>query len=187
MTANQAIKIVESLSSSGVRTWVMGGWGVDALLGRQTRTHHDLDLLVSASDLPALGAWLERHAFCRAYVWEENAPARVDGAMWDTAFVEQHDDGRELDVHAVAIGEDRVRLATTDPWELPPRPLEGAGRINGRAAACVTADAQYAMHRGYELPDKHREDLRRLRSVPGHSPDRRAIRHSRIRGRTTGG
>ena len=32
----------------------MGGWGVDALLGAQTREHHDLDVLVLGEDLPAL-------------------------------------------------------------------------------------------------------------------------------------
>lgn len=162
MTSAQVIEIAESLTASGIRSWVMGGWGVDALLGRQTRRHHDLDLLVSADDLPTLGAWLHEHGFRRAYEWEENVPVRLLGRVWDTAFVEQHCDGRELDVHAVSMVGDAVSLATADPWELPLLPLEGVGTISGRAVACVTADAQFAMHRGYELPEKHREDVRKL-------------------------
>jgi hypothetical protein len=36
------------------------------------------------------------------------------------------------------------------------------GTISGRAVACVTAEAQRAMHRGYDLPDSHRQDLLNL-------------------------
>jgi lincosamide nucleotidyltransferase A/C/D/E len=100
LTAAQAIQIAEGLAAAGVRCWVMGGWGIDALLGEQTRAHHDLDLLVAVSDLPSLDAWLREEGFCRAYEGQENAPARLHGVSWDMAFVEQHADGRELDIHA---------------------------------------------------------------------------------------
>ena len=162
LTAAQAIQTAAALDAAEVRCWVMGGWGIDALLGEQTRAHHDLDLLVSVSDLPPLEAWLREEGFCRAYEWQENAHARLHGESWDTAFVEQHADGRELDIHAVRIEEGSILLATTDPWELPSRPLDGVGEICGRAVACVTAEAQRAMHRGYDLPEKHRDDLFRL-------------------------
>lgn len=39
-------RVLDLLSDADVETWVSGGWGVDALVGRQTRTHRDLDLLV---------------------------------------------------------------------------------------------------------------------------------------------
>ena len=140
----------------------MGGWGIDALLGEQTRAHHDLDLLVAVSDLPSLDAWLREEGFSRAYEWPENAPARLHGESWDTAFVEQHADGRELDIHAVRIKDGSILLATTDPWQLPSRALDGVGNIGGRTVACVTAESQPVMHRGYDLPATHREDLFRL-------------------------
>ena len=103
LTAAQAIQIAEGLAAAGVRCWVMGGWGIDALLGEHTRAHHDLDLLVAMSDLPSLEAWLRREGFCRAYEWQENAPAGLHGESWDTAFVAQHGDGRELHIQAVRI------------------------------------------------------------------------------------
>jgi lincosamide nucleotidyltransferase A/C/D/E len=162
MTAAQASQIVESASAAGVQIWLMGGWGIDALLGRETREHHDLDILVSTTDLPALDSWLEESGFGRAYEWEENAPIDLDGGLWDTAFVAHHRDGREIDVHAIRIEGHSVSLATKDPWVLPSRPLDAAGTIGGRVVPCVTPEAQRAMHRGYELPQKHREDLHRL-------------------------
>lgn len=36
--------MLTAMDTAGLRTWVAGGWGVDALLGRQTRVHRDLDL-----------------------------------------------------------------------------------------------------------------------------------------------
>lgn len=162
VTAAQAIQIADGLANAGVRCWLMGGWGVDALLGEQTREHHDVDLIVSVSDLPTVDAWLREEGFHRAYEWAENAPVRIEDRLWDTAFVEHHTDGRELDVHAVRVEDGSIRLATTDPWELPSRPLDGVGTISGRAVACVTAEAQRAMHRGYDLPDSHRQDLLNL-------------------------
>jgi lincosamide nucleotidyltransferase A/C/D/E len=49
----------------------MGGWGVDALLGRQTRPHKDLDVLVPVDDLADLERVLGRHDFTRTLIWEE--------------------------------------------------------------------------------------------------------------------
>jgi lincosamide nucleotidyltransferase A/C/D/E len=163
MTCAQAVQTIESMAASGIRSWVMGGWGIDALLERQTREHHDLDILVSTSDLPALDSWLLAEGFARAHEWEESRPVRLDGWLWHTAFVERHRDGREIDVHAIRLEDHSISLATTDPWLLPDRPLDANGTIGGRPVSCVTPEAQRAMHRGYELPEKHRQDLRSLR------------------------
>jgi hypothetical protein len=52
---------VELLSELGVRWWVAGGWAIDLLIGRQTREHHDLDVLVLRPDHGVvrsfLGTW----------------------------------------------------------------------------------------------------------------------------------
>lgn len=162
MTADQVIKILNGLNAAGVDCWVMGGWGIDALLGEQTRAHHDLDLLVSASDLKRLNGFLRTEGFARTLEWAENDPVGVEDGLWDTAFVERHADGRQLDVHAVHVLQGEVRLATKDPWDLPPTPLDGAGVIARSAVDCVTASAQRAMHRGYVLSDEQRRDLSRL-------------------------
>jgi hypothetical protein len=46
------IEVLDALDSAGVEWWVLGGWGVDALIGEQTRAHKDLDLAVFLTDLP---------------------------------------------------------------------------------------------------------------------------------------
>ena len=38
------LAVVGLLEADGIDVWLDGGWGVDALLGQQTREHDDLDL-----------------------------------------------------------------------------------------------------------------------------------------------
>jgi lincosamide nucleotidyltransferase A/C/D/E len=165
MSEAQTRELLQGLADFGIPCWVMGGWGVDALLAMQTRAHHDLDLLVNVSDLPLLQTWLRREGFARRYEWTESTLVSIEGRTWDTAFVERHADGRELDVHALHLADGLVQLATTDPWELPPDILSGTGRVGGLEVSCVSVSGQRAMHVGYDLPDRHREDLRRLESL----------------------
>jgi lincosamide nucleotidyltransferase A/C/D/E len=44
MPAAEVVRLVELLESGGVGVWLDGGWGVDALLERQTREHDDSEL-----------------------------------------------------------------------------------------------------------------------------------------------
>ena len=43
MTSIDVIDCYTTLENLGIEIWVDGGWGVDALLGEQTRPHKDLD------------------------------------------------------------------------------------------------------------------------------------------------
>ena len=44
MTLEQVLAVMDILRSLGCRFWLEGGWGVDALLGHQTRPHRDVDI-----------------------------------------------------------------------------------------------------------------------------------------------
>lgn len=52
VTARDAAGLYELLRGSGIRCWVMGGWGVDALLEEQTREHHNRPLDVAGKTWP---------------------------------------------------------------------------------------------------------------------------------------
>lgn len=161
VTANAAAELISRLRSHGVRCWLMGGWGVDALLGRQSRPHKDLDVLVLVDDLADLDHVLGRHGFTRTLIWEEeNRWLEVDGHRLPTAFVATGPAGVELDVHVVEITARAEVVVLCDvPWQLGPGALDGRGRVGGVAVACVSADAQVAMHDGYDLPEAHRRDV----------------------------
>jgi lincosamide nucleotidyltransferase A/C/D/E len=169
MSAERARTVYGLLDQNGVRCWVMGGWGVDALLGRVTRAHKDLDLLVQVSDLPRYGELVRSNGFDRLLEWSESQPIMVGATRFDSAFVDAHRDGREIDVHVVDV-DDRGAVVQlhADPWPLPPDTISGVGTIGGVTVRCVSRAAQLAMHSTYVLPDKHRADVRLLQgTTPG--------------------
>ena len=43
------LEVVQALERAHLAVWIDGGWGVDAVLGTQTRDHHDVDLVVELS------------------------------------------------------------------------------------------------------------------------------------------
>ena len=46
ITAKDVIDLITLAESQGIEVFLDGGWGVDALLGEQTREHQDIDLFV---------------------------------------------------------------------------------------------------------------------------------------------
>jgi lincosamide nucleotidyltransferase A/C/D/E len=45
MTGDDVLAVLAVLREAGAEVWVGGGWGIDALVGEQTRDHRDLDLM----------------------------------------------------------------------------------------------------------------------------------------------
>ena len=39
------VAVVETLDAAHIRTWLFGGWGLDARVGRLTRDHSDIETL----------------------------------------------------------------------------------------------------------------------------------------------
>jgi lincosamide nucleotidyltransferase A/C/D/E len=158
-----------------VQLWVDGGWGVDALLGQQTRPHKDLDALVVFDGLPALAAALAGRGFQLKEIWSENrwapCPAVVpligsdqpEGRAVATAFVLRDAGGLELDVHAVRFDERGDGVATWDTdFVFPAEAFEGRGVIAGTPVRCLSAAMHMQTHIGYTLKDKDIQDLRNL-------------------------
>ncbi|MDU0347389.1 hypothetical protein RWX45_00885 [Actinomyces sp. MRS3W] len=54
MPASEVRAVVRWLTTRRVTYQVNGGWAVDALVGKQTREHGDLDVFVDATAIPDL-------------------------------------------------------------------------------------------------------------------------------------
>jgi hypothetical protein len=52
-------EVAELLSSAACPWWIAGGWAIDLQLGRQTRTHEDMDVLILRDDQRAIQAVLD--------------------------------------------------------------------------------------------------------------------------------
>jgi len=164
--AEDAFDLYHLLTSHGIRLWVCGGWGVDALLGVETRSHHDLDVLMLVDDVVRLRRLMARHRYALKDYWEENRWTQDgSGRRVATAFYLHDPHEREFDAHALQLDE---RGYGTPCWEkeagfrFTPADLSGEGFIAGRPVACISAGLQMASHSGYVIPAKQYGDIERL-------------------------
>jgi lincosamide nucleotidyltransferase A/C/D/E len=140
----------------GVTYWIDGGWGVDALLGEQTREHTDLDLALDDVAAAALVPALRARGFLDV---ELDRPGRAE---WNFVLGDVH--GHELDLHVVRW--DRAGNGVLGPPEdgnvYPAGSLSGTGTIAGRSVRCVAPAALVAFHTGYAVDDDDWSDVSRL-------------------------
>jgi lincosamide nucleotidyltransferase A/C/D/E len=156
------LEILEVLDSSEIPYLVAGGWGVDALLGRQTRRHRDLDLVLPAFEvdepralraLSALG--YKRQSQRPAGIWMPIQSLVVDGA------------GHQIELLSI----DLERIGESLAQEHGPRgdapdsshvEVAGTGEIDGHRVACLSLEVQLLAHSGYEARASDRRDLQEL-------------------------
>jgi lincosamide nucleotidyltransferase A/C/D/E len=70
------IEVLELLAAGAAsRVWVDGGWTVDALVGRQTRLHDDLDLAIDRDQLSHAERALAAGGFADDATREPGMPA----------------------------------------------------------------------------------------------------------------
>jgi lincosamide nucleotidyltransferase A/C/D/E len=168
-----------ALLHHGVQVWVDGGWGVDALLERQSRPHKDFDAIVAFDDLLVVTAVLADRAFALKLLWEENRWAAHTESIGligredpcrsvATAFVLSDPIGREIDIHAVQFDEaGRGIPAWNSDFIFPVEAFAGQGAIEGVSVRCLSAEIQMRTHTGYELQPKDVHDLRLLHERSG--------------------
>lgn len=63
VTQEDLFEVLEMIEQLGIRYWLDGGWGVDALVGRQTREHRDVDIDFDAAYTEKLQQKLEEKGY----------------------------------------------------------------------------------------------------------------------------
>lgn len=151
MTAAEVIDLYAELANLGVQIWIDGGWGVDALLGKQTRLHKDLDIAIQQKDLPKFRDFLG----ARGYKEIKLEIARSHN------FVLGDEHGHEIDVHVIVL--DAQGNGIYGPAEngevYPAAALAGTGTINGHDVRCISPEWAVKFHSGYELKEKDFQDV----------------------------
>ena len=168
MDAAEVILLYRALIAADAPVWLMGGWGIDALVGRQTRPHHDLDLLVNVADLERLRLCLIDLGFALKYTWDDEV-RWIRHDRWSSAleqpsaFVYGHADGREVDVHVVRLSDDgEVEMLWDVPYAFTAAGLRATGLIDGHGVRCLSREMQLQAHTGYDLPAHHLQDVELL-------------------------
>jgi lincosamide nucleotidyltransferase A/C/D/E len=165
VNAEDAVGIYQKLSANRIHLWLTGGWGINALIGQQSRPHKDLDVITLVDDAVAMREVLSRDGYRLKELWSENRSAiEGNGVETATAFVLQDSDDHEIDVHAMRV-DDRGRGLPA--WEaeglfFQRHDLAGEGIIEGFAVRCLGPEMQMLCHACYELPEWQRRDLKLL-------------------------
>jgi lincosamide nucleotidyltransferase A/C/D/E len=153
MDVRSLLEVITTLEKAGVRVWLDGGWGIDALVGEQTREHDDLDCVIALSDAEIARDALAVLGFA---VTLDERPTR---------FVVRDQTDRRVDFHTVTFDDTGAATQQLQDGTLAPYPAQGFsgfGHIAGVRVACLTAAVQSLHHLGYDPDEKDHHDMELL-------------------------
>lgn len=142
MRLEHVITLCRSFEVANLPFWVDGGWGVDALLGEQTRPHSDLDLAVQCDDLPAFQRALGLQGFARA--------DRPGDPYWN--WVLRNTGGRSVDLHGFVLDQQGNGILG-DPANgemYPAGAFDGNGTLGGIKVRCIAAQFVLGFRNGFD-------------------------------------
>jgi lincosamide nucleotidyltransferase A/C/D/E len=93
MPIEEVVALVELFNSEHLEVTIDGGWAVDALLNRETRTHQDLDIALPHQQLKQLLRALEMRGYVRL-----NEPWALEHN-----FIVRDAVSHEVDIHAYVL------------------------------------------------------------------------------------
>ena len=165
MPAEAAVDLLRLFEGAGIEVWLDGGWAVDAVLGEQTRSHNDLDIIVQVSDLPQLRQVMTARGF------------ELKEGGTESNFVLADSNGLEVDVHAFVFdetGNGVYRMSNGEDWVFPAPGFAGRGQILGFNVRCLSPEVQVLCHAyGYVPKEKDLGDMELLEArfgvdLPSH-------------------
>src|SRR6185436_8494042 len=154
MESSDVLDLYNTLERMGVEIWIDGGWGVDALLEQQTRSHQDLDIAIQEKDIPKLVELLVARGYHEIKL-EIRRPHN---------FVLADNHGHEIDIHVIFLDEHGNGIyGPVENGEMyPAEALAGVGIIAGQPVKCISPEWAINFHSGYELKEKDYKDVSAL-------------------------
>ncbi len=147
MTEQDAASLLKMFEDIGVDVWLDGGWGVDALLGYQTRSHNDLDIFIEKKNSKIFLKMLSDEGYSERKMEYTTAN--------HTVWCDHHD--RIIDLHLFEFRD--AETLSFDNEVYPSYILNGRGIIGGIKVNCLTAQAQLLYHQGYDHDENDVHDV----------------------------
>ena len=123
MTTDKVHWFLDLFDELGIKVWIDGGWGVDALLGECTRNHQDLDIIISWEDSAILTEALLARGFVDIHTDDHK----------DRNFVMGHQLYGRIDFHVIELteGGGAVYGPGEIDWVISESELNAVGAIGG--------------------------------------------------------
>jgi lincosamide nucleotidyltransferase A/C/D/E len=147
MPRTNVLRILRELDDAEVEPIVMGGWGIDALVGEEQRLHRDLDLIVDHGSLDTVLARLDELGFEEWFRNPSPVPFAEHGIEGDVVVMRDAA-MRVVDIHPMCLRELGASAAE--------------GTIGGHRVSCVSAKLQVKAHTGNRI--RSRRERRRHES-----------------------
>lgn len=154
-TIEDLMTVINLLENSGIRYWIDGGWGVDILAGKQTRTHRDIDINFDAQYTETLLNILSEYAYEVDTDWK---PVRIELYSDKLGY---------LDIHPFILNADGTskQADLEGGWYEFEKDFFGNALFEGKSIPCITVKGQRIFHSGYELRDKDIHDISILDNI----------------------
>ena len=155
MELAEVVAVLGGLADAGVTVWVDGGWGVDALIGTQSRDHEDLDIAVNREDETALNHWLA----ARRYIPRQHP----EDSAWN--YVLQDASGHAIDVHVFEFDD-----AGNHSYGVsyPAESLAGTASLGDIRVHCIAPEWMFRFKTGYAPRPRDLADVRALADKFGY-------------------
>ena len=142
MQPSTVMSLCHTFEAAGLAFWVDGGWGVDALLGEQTRPHSDLDLAVHFADIALFHRALEPLGYRRL--------DRPEDRVWNPVL--QHPTDGSVDLHGFVLDAsgNGVLGEPSENAMYPAGALGGVGKLGDVAVRCIAAPFVLQFRNGFE-------------------------------------
>lgn len=167
MKSSDVVKIYKLLTGNNINVWLDGGWGVDALLGKETRPHGDVDIVVQQKDVLNLRNLLKEMGYQEV--------KRDDTSDWNFVLGNGH---LLVDVHVVTFDEKGNGIYGPPGRGVcyPAYSFKGIGRIDNCSVKCLTAEYQVESHTGYEIDENDVNDVLALCEKFGINPSKEHLK-----------
>ena len=141
MPMRELLRVLDLMQSTGCRHWLTGGWGIDALAGRQTRDHQDVDIDFDATREDEILTALETLGYRETL---DERPTRFELEAAGGLCVDLHP------LHLDRSGDARQQAPDGSWWHFRHEWFT-TGTLERTVVPCYTAEGQRYFHSGYEL------------------------------------
>lgn len=154
MTAEYVVKFYQELEKLNIDAWIDGGWGIDALIGMQTRPHGDLDIIIQEKDVSQIKQLLKS--------WGYKVLERDDLAYNYFHMADKSD--HEIDITAIQFDEKGDGIfGSAENNEMNPRnSFDGLGIIGDYKVKCISVEYAIKFRLDHEIAAHDAEDVRAL-------------------------
>lgn len=153
VSITDAKQIIRLATDAEIKVFLDGGWGVDALIGYETRRHNDIDIFVEKKDYHKFIQIIKNNGFYEIKM----EYTTTNHTVWEDLKK------RIIDLHCFEYTKNGEILYEGDCF--PSEIFSGIGKIEEIEVSCIEPYSQLLFHLGYDYDENDMHDVKLLCEV----------------------